>query len=215
MRTVEGQQLRMLDEPQEEFGAARAGLEERNSRIAKEAYMLRENRQLEQLQRDTSRLALARSRLARASRVQRVFNGDKFIEGCPEGTPGCGRFVLCVSVCGLCGRSCMRECVRVQPCSVCALYLCGDTSVGTPKSLPCCRGRLLGSTNRAGAGNEHAHGQASEPAICVYKRGARAVSSGAQLAHAKSDLWNHKTAVRATRAAGRAARCHTSSMKSA
>eukprot|EP00802_Teleaulax_amphioxeia_P013705 Tamp_13759.p1 GENE.Tamp_13759~~Tamp_13759.p1 ORF type:complete len:489 (+),score=165.18 Tamp_13759:80-1468(+) len=90
MRTVEGQQLRMLDEPQEEFGAARAGLEERNSRIAKEAYMLRENRQLEQLQRDTARLALARSRLARASRVQRVFNGDKFTEGCPEGTPGCG-----------------------------------------------------------------------------------------------------------------------------
>jgi hypothetical protein len=41
--------------------------------------------------RDTARLALARSRLAQASRVQRVFNGEKFAEGCPEGTPGCGR----------------------------------------------------------------------------------------------------------------------------
>ena len=53
--------------------------------------MLRENRQLQQLQRDTARLALARSRLAQASRVQRVFTGAKFAEGCPEGTPGCGR----------------------------------------------------------------------------------------------------------------------------
>ncbi len=91
MRTVEGQQLRMLEGPQDEMGMAREGLEERNSRIAKEAYMLRENRQLQQLQRDTARLALARSRLAQASRVQRVFTGAKFAEGCPEGTPGCGR----------------------------------------------------------------------------------------------------------------------------
>jgi len=139
MRTVEGQQLRMLDEPQEEFGAARAGLEERNSRIAKEAYMLRENRQLEQLQRDTARLALARSRLARASRVQRVFNGDKFTEGCPEGTPGCGRLVLrvlCVCVC-VCVCACVWTVwVRMHegglvPCIYCHVSVRGD-------SLSCC-----------------------------------------------------------------------------
>lgn len=51
--------------------------------------MLRENREREQLQRDTARLALARSRLERASRRQKVFNGEAFHEGCPEGTPGC------------------------------------------------------------------------------------------------------------------------------
>jgi len=97
MRTFEGQQLRMLDTPQDGMGArggevrefAGADLLARNSRIAKEAYMLRENREKEQLQRDTARLALARSRLERASRRQRVFNGEAFHEGCPEGTPGC------------------------------------------------------------------------------------------------------------------------------
>ena len=97
MRTFQGQQLRMLDSPQEGMGERGnmrafqgADLLARNSRIAKEAYMLRENREREQLQRDTARLALARSRLENASRRQKVFNGRAFHESCPEGTPGCG-----------------------------------------------------------------------------------------------------------------------------
>jgi len=96
MRTFQGQQLRMLDSPQGmgEQGNMRAfqgaDLLARNSRIAKEAYMLRENREREQLQRDTARLALARSRLENASRRQKIFNGGAFHESCPEGTPGCG-----------------------------------------------------------------------------------------------------------------------------
>ena len=51
--------------------------------------MLRQQREQEKLEKDTARLELARSRLARASRRQSVFNGEGFTEGCPEGTPGC------------------------------------------------------------------------------------------------------------------------------
>jgi len=90
MRSVQGQQLRMLDEPQQEMRRMPEDSSSRNGRIAHEAYMLRENREHEKLQRDTARLELARSRLERASRRQSVFNGEGFKEGCPEGTPGCG-----------------------------------------------------------------------------------------------------------------------------
>jgi len=91
MRAVEGEQLRMLDESQQKMRRAPEDVSSsRNGRIAREAYMLRENHEHEKLQRDTVRLELARSRLERASRRQSVFNGEEFKEGCPEGTPGCG-----------------------------------------------------------------------------------------------------------------------------
>lgn len=89
MRTFDGQQLRMLDAPEENMMAEREGLTSRNNQIAKEASMLRQQREQERLQKDTARLELARARLARASRRQSVFSGQGFTEGCPEGTPGC------------------------------------------------------------------------------------------------------------------------------
>merc|ERR1719199_1684736 len=90
MRSVDGQQLRMLD------ARAAAGDEQRlaaadaaHEQVAQELQKLRVKSERTKLERDSIRLALARQRLAAASRAHRVRAAEGIEEYCPEGTPGC------------------------------------------------------------------------------------------------------------------------------